>query len=187
MGSWSRRKGACGVIKLREIERDDVPIIHSWRSDRDVVATLTGAFRHVNREVDDAWFDRYLTSRDREVRLGVLLGESNSLIGVVYLLSIDWVNSSAQYGLMIGAREQWAKGYGTEATRLAIAHAFDDLNLNRLWLDVFEDHEPAIRIYEKCGFVREGVARNAVYKDGRYRSLVLMGLLKSERVSADGR
>lgn len=173
------------MIVLREIERTDVPLIHSWRSDRGVVDTLTGAFRHVNSEVDEAWFDRYMASRDSQVRLGIVVAESDVLVGVAYLLNIDWVSRNAQYGLMIGERDYWGRGIGTHATRLVIRHAFGDLNLHRLHLDVFDDHGPAIKVYERCGFKREGVARDAVFKDGSYRSLVLMGLLKGEEVTED--
>jgi diamine N-acetyltransferase len=174
------------VIRLREIERSDVPVIHSWRSDHAVVDSLTGVFRYVNREVDDEWFDRYMKARDRDVRLGVVLAESGLLVGVAYLLCIDWIARNAQYGLMIGERDHWGKGIGTQATQLTIAHAFDDLNLHRLSLQVFEDNVAAIHIYEKCGFQHEGVMRDAVFKGGRYRSLVMMGLLRNERTGDDG-
>lgn len=169
------------MIYLREIEPGDVATIHAWRSDRAVVDTLTGAFRHVNLAADEQWFERYMASRRSEVRLGIVLRESHMLIGVAYLLQIDWVHRSAQLGLVIGAREQWGKGYGTTATRLVVAHAFDDLNLHRIHLDVLEDNAAAITVYERCGFVREGVVRDAVYKNGAYRSLVVMGLLATER------
>lgn len=169
------------MIYLREIDRSDVPVIHSWRSDRSVVDTLTGAFRHVNITADEQWFDRYMASRSNQVRLAIVLRESHQMIGVAYLLGIDWVHRSAEFGLMIGAPEQWGKGYGTTATRLAVDHAFDDLNLNRVQLEVLEDNAGAIKVYERCGFVREGVLRDAVYKRGEYRSLVVMGLLASER------
>lgn len=168
------------MIYLREIGRGDVPIIHAWRGDRAVADTLTGAFRHVNLEADEHWFDAYMAARAHQVRLGIVLRESHQLIGVAYLLGIDWVHRTAQLGLMVGAQEQWGKGYGTQATMMVIEYAFADLNLNRIQLDVLEDNAGAIKVYERCGFTREGVLREAVYKRGAYRSLIVMGLLRSE-------
>jgi RimJ/RimL family protein N-acetyltransferase len=113
------------------------------------------------------------------VRLAVTAPDG-ALLGVVYLLGIDWVHRSAELGLLVGEKSWWGRGVGTEATRRAIEHAFGDLNLHRVSLEVFEDNVPALRAYEHAGFVREGLKREAVYKDGRYRSVVVMGVLRGE-------
>jgi RimJ/RimL family protein N-acetyltransferase len=134
---------------------------------------------------EEDWFDRYQAARDHEVRLGIVLEDSSELIGAVYLTQIDWVNRSAYFGLLIGEREHWGQGYGTEATRLAVEHAFFDLNLRRITLHVLEDHDRAIGVYERVGFEREGVLREAVYKDGKYRSLVVMGLVRDGQETAE--
>ena len=81
---------------------------------------------------------------------------------------------------MIGDKRNYDKGYGTEATKLMLNHAFNNLNLNRIYLKVLEDNPRAIKIYDKCGFKKEGVLRSAVYKNGSYKNLIIMSILKEE-------
>ncbi len=176
---------ATHAVTLRELERADMGTLHRWRSDPAVYETLVGSFRHVSREVDEAWFDRYLANRDHEVRLAIVLAESGALVGVAYLLRIDWVARSTELGLIIGESEHRGRGLGTQAAELAVAHAFDDLNLHRVSLTVLEDHAAAIRCYEKAGFEHEGLLRDAAYKGGSYRSLAAMGIVRRD-ASAGG-
>lgn len=90
-------------IFLRELERGDLSTINAWRADRSLVSLLGGNFRHVGREIDDKWFDAYLGSRANNVRLAVCIASSGALIGVTYLLGIDWLNRSAEFSIQIGA------------------------------------------------------------------------------------
>jgi RimJ/RimL family protein N-acetyltransferase len=83
-------------------------------------------------------------------------------------------------GIAIGAKEFWGPGHGTEATRLLVDHAFATLNLHRVWLRVAEDNERGLRSYLRVGFQKEGILREDYYRDGRYRNLVLMSLLRGE-------
>jgi hypothetical protein len=69
---------------------------------------------------------------------------------------------------MIGDKREWNKGYGTEVTRLLTRYAFETLNLNRVWLRVYEFNRYAIRAYEKAGYRREGVLRQDHFSDGPY-------------------
>lgn len=167
-------------VYLREICSQDVPAINIWRRDRDITDSLGGAFRMVNLETDEAWFNRYMMARDRDVRMAVVLRSTDQLIGVSYLLGIDWVHRSAEYGLILGVKTEWGKGYGTIAERLTLQHAFHDLNLHRVFLTVFADNERVIRIHEKYGFRVEGVLKEAVFKGGRYRDLVSMAITSDE-------
>jgi RimJ/RimL family protein N-acetyltransferase len=84
------------------------------------------------------------------------------------------------FGIFIGESDARGRGLGTDATALVLRHAFDTLNLNRVWLHVFEDNPGAIHVYEKLGFVREGVLREDNFRGGRYRDTVAMGILRAD-------
>ena len=84
------------------------------------------------------------------------------------------------YHITIGENDAWGKGYGTEATDLMLAHAFTRLALHRVALMVFEFNPRAIRSYEKCGFVVEGRARQAIVRDGRFWDEIHMSVLAEE-------
>jgi ribosomal-protein-alanine N-acetyltransferase len=102
------------------------------------------------------------------------------LVGHVRLTVFSWHDRNARLALGIFDRRFWGRGYGTEAIRLVLRYAFDDLRLHRVDLLVIEYNARAIRAYEKCGFVREGVARESALVDGVWRSDVMMSILEQE-------
>lgn len=168
------------TIHLREIQRTDITEINRWRSDKKLVDFLGANFRFINEEVDEKWFDHYLSSRSNNIRLSICDTISNKLLGVIYLLQIDWLNRSCEYAIQIGETTSHGRGIGYIATTKILDHAFYDLNLNRVHLTVLENNERAIRLYKKIGFVEEGKHRNAVFKNGSYMSLTQMSILSDE-------
>jgi len=86
---------------------------------------------------------------------------------------------------MIGSSENRGRGLGTFAVKAMIEHAFLNLNLRRIELGVLENNDPAIHLYEKCGFVREGIKRESNYKNGKYISMIFMSILRSEWSSSE--
>jgi diamine N-acetyltransferase len=171
-------------IFLREIERDDLARINGWRADREIVGSLGGAYRFVGREAESNWFDAYLASRANNVRLAICLAENREMVGVAYLLGIDWINRSCEFALQIGDAAFRGKGVGEAATRRALEHAFLDLNLERVHLTVLANNHRAIALYKKVCFVEEGRLRQATFKNGRYVDLIQMSILRVEFVSA---
>lgn len=166
-------------IRLRELERSDLPLINGWRNEPSLVAMLGGSFRHVCMAVDEKWYEHYLANRATNVRLAITLADGTP-IGAVYLVSIDWLNRDAEFAIWIGTAAARGIRVGEAATRLMLDHAFADLNLHRVHLSVLAHNERAIRLYRKVGFVDEGVQRRAVYKGGEYRDLILMSMLRDE-------
>lgn len=102
------------------------------------------------------------------------------LIGFVSLDGIQWSHGTAWVAIGIGERSYRGKGLGTDAMREALRYAFTELNLYRVNLDVFEYNKPAIRSYEKAGFVHEGRLPERLHRDGRYWDLLFMGILRDE-------
>ena len=112
--------------------------------------------------------------------------EDGSLIGDCALCQISWEDRRAGLAICIGDKTRWGHGYGTDATRALVRFGFEEMNLNRIWLTVYADNPRAIRCYEKVGFVREGVKRQAVYHDGKFVDEVMMSMLREEYfVAAD--
>jgi RimJ/RimL family protein N-acetyltransferase len=165
-------------IYLRPLERADAAVFQPWFNDPEVTENLA-LRRPVNLDFEEE-FVAGLTRDEHRIVLGIALRDGDALIGNTGLEDIDWVNRHAQFGIAIGARAQWGKGYGTEATRLMVGYAFDHLNLHRVYLNVYETNARAVRVYERLGFRREGVLRQARWQHDRWVDTIVMGLLRHE-------
>jgi RimJ/RimL family protein N-acetyltransferase len=106
--------------------------------------------------------------------------EGDRPLGFVRLHWIEWSNGASHLRLYIGDPADRGKGYGSEALRLALRYAFEELNLHGLTISIAAYNEGAIRFFERAGFVTEVVRRQGIYKNGRRWDLLMMGLLKEE-------
>lgn len=168
------------MLYLRELERDDLPVINRWRNDPKLIALLGAPFRYINPEVDTRWFETYMGNRGNAVRCVIMEEGSDEILGLVSLVSINYINQSAEFHIMIGDIQNQGRGIGTYAVHAMLRHAFDNMNLQRVELSVLEDNERAKHLYEKCGFVYEGRKRKANYKDGKFVDMLMYSILKSE-------
>jgi RimJ/RimL family protein N-acetyltransferase len=104
----------------------------------------------------------------------------DTLIGFVVLFNIKWSSQAAEMAIGIGLPEFRGKGYGSDALRLILKYAFDELNLYRVGLTVIDYNTDAIRAYERVGFVQEGVKRRAIQRNGKRFDLVCYSILREE-------
>src|SRR5262245_25192346 len=101
-------------------------------------------------------------------------------IGFVILFRVNFTHGDAWVGIGIGETKDRGKGYGTDAMRVILRYAFQELNLHRVSLDAVATNAQAIRSYVKCGFVHEGQTRGTEYRNRRRDNLVSMGILREE-------
>jgi RimJ/RimL family protein N-acetyltransferase len=104
----------------------------------------------------------------------------DELVGGTDLEVVNWNGRDSFVGIFIGARENWGKGYGTDAMNLVLRYAFMELNLWRVSLGVFEYNPRAIRSYEKAGFQHEGRSRKHLNHEGKRWDIHFMGILRDE-------
>ena len=166
------------MYRLRELERQDMLVINSWRNDKDIIDQLGATFRYINQDVDDEWFSNYMRSRDSAVRCSILADDT--VIGLVSLTGINQLNQSAEFHIMIGNAEYQGKGAGTFAVNEILNHAFNNLNLHRVELTVLTTNDRAMKLYEKSGFKREGMLRQVYYKNGSFADAYMYSILKDE-------
>ena len=164
-------------VRLRPMADGDTDEVVRMRSEPDVLGQLFSA-APPTRESHRRWLDAVRASDDRQEFM-IVDRVSGRSVGTIGLSHIDRRHRRAEYGILIGEADARGKGLASEASRLLLDHAFRTLALNRVYLHVFSDNEPAIRLYERVGFRREGVLRGHVYKDGRFRDVVVMGALGS--------
>jgi RimJ/RimL family protein N-acetyltransferase len=101
-------------------------------------------------------------------------------IGNAYLTDIDRIYRSATFGIFLGSVTDRGRGYGRDATRLILRHAFEVEGLHRVELDALVTNERAIRLYRFCGFREEGIRREAAFKNGKWVNVLRMAVLAHE-------
>ncbi len=168
-------------IRLRHVEREDLPRFVDWLNDPEV---RQGLAMHlpISQVEEEQWFENIL-KRDNDERPLVIevKGQDGwTMIGNSGFFNIDWRNRCAELGIFIGNKTFWNQGYGTETMGLLLHHGFTTLNLHRIFLRVYEENPRAVRAYEKAGFVREGCMRQAEFRDGKYLDVLLMSVLRPE-------
>jgi diamine N-acetyltransferase len=171
-------------IRLRAIERQDLPRFVEWLNDPEIIQGLL-FYLPMSLAEEEGWFENVLKRPPAERPLVIEIHEGNEwvMIGNCGVHNIDWRCRSSEVGIFIGEKRLWSHGYGTQAMQLLLKHCFETLNLNRVALDVYENNPRAIRSYEKAGFTHEGRKRQAMYKDGRYLDILIMSILRQEWIS----
>ena len=165
---------------LRALTREDVDTGWAeWFNDPDVTRHMLRGVFPIHREEQVAFYEQIASGAQHDLILAIV-DPQGTHVGTTGLHRIDWVNRSAEFGIVIGDAGARGQGIGTEATRLICAHGFSHLNLHRIWLGVLAEHAAAIRAYEKVGFRIEGTMREEVLRDGAYRDKLIMGLLAGE-------
>lgn len=164
-------------IKLVAPDSKSIPTFLKWFNDIEILQYIS-MYRPLIREEEEEWFAR-LKDRKNNVFFSIIVKQEEKLIGNCSF-EIDWKNRVGNLGIVIGEKEYHSKGYGTEALNLVVKHAFEELNLNRMELEVFSHNPRAQKCYTKVGFKEEGRRREALYVHGQYHDAIIMGILKTE-------
>lgn len=168
-------------VRLRAPERSDLSQFVEWFNDPEVREGIL-MILPLSLAREEKWFDDMIKKPEEEqvLVIEIELEEKWIIIGTCGFFGFDWRCRSAEVGIVIGEKTYWNQGYGTETMRMMLKHGFDSLNLNRIALDVYDSNRRAIRAYEKAGFIREGIKRQGMFKDGRYIDIIMMSVLRSE-------
>ena len=175
-------------IRLRATERNDVKTFYNWVNDPEVTRYLS-MYLPLSTVDEETWFNSMSQRPQSEKTLSIEIRNESGwkMIGNCGVFDIDTVTRSGELGIMLGEKDEWNKGYGTEAMMLLVQHCFNTLNFNRVHLRVYAENLRAKRSYEKAGFVEEGRMREAVYKHGKYDDVIVMSVLRSEWIQKKGK
>jgi RimJ/RimL family protein N-acetyltransferase len=168
------------LVYLRGPERSDIGDFVRWFNDADVLHNLA-MNAPMSEAAENAWFDRMLERQGTtDYHFVICLLADDRAVGTTGLHGIDHVNGSAEFGIAIGEKDEWGKGYGTDALQAICDFGFGELRLERIGLLVYEGNARGRRAYEKAGFTMEGTLRRAHFAHGRHEDVHVMSLLRDE-------
>jgi len=168
-------------IRLRALERSDLERCVAWLNDPEVIRSLL-IYQPLSMAKEENFFENMLKQPAEEhlLAIEIKVDEEWRHIGNCSFHHVDWKNRSAEVGIAIGEKQHWGKGYGRDALRLMLRHAFNTMNLNRVFLNVFSTNSRAIQSYKNVGFIEEGRLREDIWQDGKYIDALVMSVLRSE-------
>lgn len=168
------------LVRLRGYRKEDISLKLSYINDPEVMRYLESGIPYpltLNEEIK--WFEAISAFKD-SYRFAIEAIDSSHYIGECGINSIDWKNSVASAVIFIGDKEYRGKGFGTEAMKILLYFVFNQININKVRLNVYSFNVRAIKSYEKCGFKKEGILRQEIFRDGKYYDTIVMGLLREE-------
>lgn len=168
---------------LRPIVASDADAMFADLADEEGMQ-LTGTQEAFDRSTIDRWAATRVDADDR-LDLAVTDPVDGRWLGEVVINDVDLVNRSCNFRIALSAHAR-NRGVGTEATRLIVDYVFDEIEplMNRISLGVYSFNPRAIAVYERVGFVREGVLRQTLCWDGEFVDEIVMAVLRCDRPSA---
>ena len=168
------------LVNLRAQEMGDLERNHRWVNNREVTRFLTMRYE-MSLAAEENWMrERTKSPVSFSTATFAIDTKDGRHIGNCGLHDASPENREATLGILLGEQDCWGKGYGTDAMRTLVRFGFNEMNLHRIELHVFDFNARAQSVYRKCGFVEEGRLRQHIYQEGGYLDLVVMALLRQE-------
>jgi RimJ/RimL family protein N-acetyltransferase len=166
-------------VKLRALEKEDLSKLRQWRNSKFVRKT-TREFRLLNMINQENWFESiHLNNPPKEIMFGVI-NKKGELIGVTGLTYIDWKNRHAEISIYLN-KEKWQETKEAHDIITVITeYGFGELNMHRLWAEIFSLATENIKLFERMKFVREGVLRQKLWRDRKWWDSILYSKLSNE-------
>lgn len=171
-------KGVC--TGLRAIERQDLPQLLEWRNRPDFRRYFR-EYRELGLEQQEAWYQKHVLNDPSTRMFAIVDLDDGRLLGACGLCYIDWVNRSGDFSIYIGADGAYIDhAYAPDAARLLLAYGFDELNLHRVWAEIYSFDAIKTDFLKSIGFRLEGRHRQTHWSEGKWCDSLFFGLLAKE-------
>ena len=164
-------------VILRALEREDLARSYRWMNDPQIVRTLKSRYP-MPLEEEEGWLERAISPSSRERHFAIERKDSRTHIGNASLHGIDWVSRTAWFGLFIGEPAAWNAGFGSDSIRSLVRFSFEEMNLGKLRINVFDYNERGKHVLAGLGFVQEGKLEREFYREGSYHDIVIYSIFR---------
>jgi RimJ/RimL family protein N-acetyltransferase len=164
-------------VILRAFEREDVERCYRWMNDPNIVRTLKSRYP-IAFQSEAEWIERAIHATPYERHFAVERKDDRAHIGNASIHNIDWVSRTGWFGLFIGEPSAWNRGFGSDAIMTLVRFAFDEMNLQKLRVNVFDYNDRAMHVLLTHGFVQEGRLERDFYREGTYHDIVILSIFR---------
>ncbi|WP_097025959.1 GNAT family N-acetyltransferase [Clostridium peptidivorans] len=168
-------------VCLRAYKEEDIKIATGFVNDKELKKFLVTTIPFpMSLWEEEAWIRSQTGNENGEYNFAIEHLETNKYIGGCGIQKVNWISRVATVGIMIGDKDYWGKGYGTDAMKVLMQFIFKNMNINKIRLSTFSFNERAKKSYEKCGFKVEGVLKDEIFKEGKYYNEIIMAAFREE-------
>ncbi|MDD3520402.1 MAG: GNAT family protein [Actinomycetota bacterium] len=162
-------------VLIRPLKKSDLPLLIRWLKDPEVNKFLSSDFSDLDTHKEERWF-REMSISVNDFVFAIEAYKEKKHIGDCGLHKINWDKKKADFGIAIGDKNYWGKGYGRDATEATIKFAFKKLGLEKITLSVYEYNKRAIKSYKKCGFKEKEILKKDHLYNHIYWDTIIMEL-----------
>ncbi|MCE9517443.1 GNAT family N-acetyltransferase [Candidatus Nomurabacteria bacterium] len=178
-------------IYLRLPCKEDLPLLLRWINDQEILKYIVN-YLPMSEEAESKWIEKTTSNLREEITFVIVLKRTNESniserrdqkvrltdmpIGTLGLHKINWRNLTAETGALIGEKEYWGKGYGTEAKMLLLNYCFNTLGLHKICSSAISYNKRSIAYQKKTGAVVEGKRKKQLFRDGDYHDEILLAI-----------
>jgi RimJ/RimL family protein N-acetyltransferase len=159
---------------LRPPAESDLPRIVRWINDPEVRRLISNIYPQTEEE-EKEWLKNLGKKKPSDIVLLIETTEGRP-IGLMGIHQVNWVDRTATTGAVLGEKDTWGKGYGSDAKMQLLKYAFDMLNLRKIFSRAIAFNERSVRYSLKCGYEREAVLRERFFRDGRYWDEIILSI-----------
>jgi len=169
-------------VGLRAVEKEDLPILKHWRNQTEFRKNFREV-RELSLTDQEAWFDNLQNTKHINYMFTIVDLDSQKPIGAGGLLYINWVIRSADFSFYIGDENQYIgdDGRAKDAAQLLIDYGFNNLNLHKIWMELYEFDNQKIKFFkEQFYFKQDGLLRDNCFEGGSYFNSLILSLIHND-------
>lgn len=165
-------------VGLRAIEKYDLPQLLYWRNQPEYRRYFR-EYRELNMTNQEAWFERCVIQDNSTIMFAIVDVHTDELLGACGLCYIDWINRNADFSIYIGKDEVYIDDvYAIEAAQLMMKYGFEELNLHKLWAEIYSFDEKKKVMFDKLGFSLEGCHKETHWTEGQWCDSLFYGRVR---------
>lgn len=168
-------------VYLRAIEERDNEMLLEMINDPETEKMLGGYSWPISITDQKKWFEGQ-SNKANILRCIVSVKETDIAVGTVILSDIDLKNGTAEIHIKLSTKNGRGKGYGTDAVNTLVSYAFKEMRLNCIYANILTYNTASAHLFEKCGFVKEGVLRSRVYKEGAFIDFLSYSIVRGDPI-----
>lgn len=156
------------LVGLRAVEESDLPLLLIWRNLPEY-RRFFREFQELNMENQRRWFENKVMNDESTKMFSIVELQKNEIIGACGLCYIDWINRSADFSIYIGKDNIYIdEDYAVDAAKIMIKYGFEELNLHRLWSEIYEIDDRKKRMFDNLGFAQEAIHKSTHWTEGKW-------------------